>query len=268
MLQTSLLFSILYGVELIDVDISERLASHYRRALRSFIGLPNKVSNEVLDLLFPDFSFELFSLRRKHGFLCRSTRPCQTLASVFFLEDRVTSFPAGVGFSASLQGLLRQMNVEELTWTVDQGLASFGFAGKQNEIADGKWLKMVGARSTRFLTVVFGDRYLWHEFLSFAGGRSRACLRICLLTWTGSIGIAVGHKRGGGCPFCHQILDSRHPLLCGHPVGYQLELVSLARNKKWEELAGISLEVYFHFLFYFRPSVLSVDEGLLLDGGV
>ncbi len=82
-----------------------QLESHYRKALWSFIGLiPNRVSNNVLDLLFPDFSFLDLFLKRKHGFLCRMTSPSATLTPAFFLEDRTTkSFPAGFGFSAALR---------------------------------------------------------------------------------------------------------------------------------------------------------------------
>jgi hypothetical protein len=265
MLQTSLLFSVLYGIELLDVDISDQLASCYRGALRAFIGLPNKVSNEVLDLLFPEFSFELFFVRRKHGFLRRSALHVETLAAIFFMEDRVHSLPAGHGFSFNLQSHLRRMKVEELAWTVDKSLASFGLRARQEALSEAKWVKMAAARSTRFVAVVFGARQLWHDFLSVAAGRNRACLRACLLTWTGSIGVSVGHKPGGKCPFCPQTLDSRHPMLCGHPPGFQLELVAMARRKKWPALLRLTLDVYFRFLFFLRPSVLSEDEGMLVD---
>jgi hypothetical protein len=264
-LQTSLLFSVLYGIELLDVDISDRVAPCYRRAIRAFIGLPNRVSNEVIDLLFPVFSFEMFFVKRKHGFLCRASLRCEMLAAAFFLEDRVNSFPSGNGFSASLQQHLKRMNVEELSWTVETGLANFGFSARQDQLSDAKWVKLAGARSTRFVAVIFGDRQTWHDFLSAAEDRSRACLRACLFTWTGSIGASVGLKPGGKYPFCPQPLDSRRYMLCGHPIGYQLELVTKARQKEWPALLQTTLGVYFRFLFFLRPSVLSEDEGFFLD---
>jgi hypothetical protein len=264
MLQTSLLFSVLYGVELLDnFDISERLAMHYRKALRSFIGLPNRVSNNVLDLLFPDFSFEIFFLKRKHGFLRRMANPCNTLAPVFFMEDRGNSFPAGRGFSAELHFQLGKAGLEELIWSTEQDLAGFAFTSKQQQISDSKWVAMTGAKSTRFLAIVFGERSLWHEFLKVAGKKSRACLRICLVTWTGSIEASSSRQARRSCPFCAGVLDTRHFFLCGRGPVCQLELVTIAREKNWPSLLRVTLDIYFRYLFRLRPSVLSEDEEAL-----
>jgi hypothetical protein len=266
MLQSSLLFSVLYGVELLeDLDISSSLSLTYRKALRSFLGLPNKVSNDVLDLIFPDFSFPLFILKRKHGFLRRMVEPCSTLAPVFFLEDRLDGLSAGRGFSATLWELLRSADLEELIWSVDRDLANFGFDQEQDRISDSKWVKMAGSRSTRLLSVTFGERHLWREFLVFAAQHGRACLRIVMVTWTGCIEISTIGTSSRKCPFCNCALDSRHFLLCGKPAAFQLNLTTLARHTQWSALMRTTLDTYFRFLFRYRPSVLSADEARLFS---
>ncbi len=266
MLQTSLLFSVLYGVELLEnSSLPSELEVTYRKGLRAFIGIPNRVSNDVLDLLFPDFSFELFFLKRKQGFLRRMSQTCDTLASVFFLEDRITSFPAGRGFSFDLQQRLRATQLGELIWTTDQNLASFAFQERQSQISNAKWVRMAEARSTRFLVVVFGNRELWHEFVSFGADKSRSCLRICLLVWTGSIEVASGGQASRKCPFCSRYLDTRHYFTCEHPAAFQLEIVAMARHGQWAKLLQLTLNVYFRFLFRFRPSILLDEESCLLD---
>ncbi len=263
-LQTSLLFSVLYGIELLDnFEIADRLATHYRKAVRSFIGLPNRVSNNVLNLLFPEFSFDTFYLKRKHGYLRRMATPCNTMASVFFLEDRVSSFPTGRGFSASLQGQLAKLGLEELTWTTEKDLAEFALRSQLEQINASKWVAIAGAKSTRFLAVVFGERNIWHEFLRHASKMTRTCLRICLVTWTGSIEVSSSRQARRGCPFCGKVLDTRHFFLCENGPAYQLELVAMAREKKWPRLIRVTLDVYFRYLFRFRPSILTENEEFL-----
>jgi hypothetical protein len=266
LLQNSLLFSVLYGLELLESsELLVQLETHYRKGLRSFIGLPNRVSNNVLDLIFPDFSFLDLFLRKKHGFLRRMSCPSATLASAFFLEDRVESFPAGFGFSTTLRQELKKVDLEELIWDTDKNLAIFALSSKQDQVTNRKWVEMAGARSTRFLTVIFGDRALWHEFQRFAANVNRASLRACLLSWTGSIEVSSTRQARRRCPFCTQFLDTRHYFLCGRGAAHQLELVSLARNHKWSLLLRITFDVYFRFLFGLRPSILTDDEALLVD---
>jgi hypothetical protein len=266
LLQNSLLFSTLYGIEFVEnEDLVSELATMFRKGLRSFIGVPCRVSNDVLDLLFPDFSFDLFFLKRKHGFLRRMTQPCETLAAAFFLEDRTTSFPAGHGYSWDLQQALRRAHLEELTWTDEKALVNFAIKERQKALNDAKWVRLIGAKSTRFLGVVFGDWTLWHEFTTFVAQRSRASLRVCLVSWSGSIAISAGVPCLKSCIFCHEYLDTRHYFVCGKSPASQLELVSMARRKKWDSLLRATFHVYFRFLFHFRPSVLSSEEEQLLD---
>jgi hypothetical protein len=179
------------------------------------------------------------------------------------MEDRTSAFPAGRGFSAALQRQLDKVGLGELSWTVEKGLAAQAFAAKQAQISDSKWVEMARAKSTRFLVVIFHERGLWHEFLSYAGRKTRACLRICLVTWTGSIGVSSSRQTMRRCPFCSAVLDTRHYFLCENGPAYQLELVTLARGKKWPQLLRVSLDIYFRFLFRLRPSVLSEDEAFL-----
>jgi hypothetical protein len=216
-------------------------------------------------LVFPDFSFLDLFLKKKHGFLRRMSCPSTTLASAFFLEDRVECFPAGVGFSATLRLELKKVGLEELIWDTDKNLATFALSSKQDQVIKRKWAEMAGARSTRFLSVVFGDGTLWHEFQSFAASINRASLRVCLLTWTGSIEVSSTRQTRRRCPFCSQVLDTRHYFLCGRGAAHQLELVSLARNHKWSLLLRITFDIYFRFLFGLRPSILTDDEAFLVD---
>jgi hypothetical protein len=268
LLQNSLLFSVLYGIELLDTsELLVQLETQYRKALRAFIGLPNRVSNNVLDLLFPDFSFLGLFLKKKHGFLRRMTSSSATLAPAFFLEDRTKSFPAGVGFSAEFRQELEKAGLEELIWDTDRALASFALSSNQDQVNCKKWVEMAGARSTRFLVIIFGERSLWHEFQTFAANINRASLRICLLSWTGSIEVSSTRQARRRCPFCHQTLDTRHYFLCGREAAYQLELVSLARNRKWPKLIRITFDIYFRFLFGLHPSVLTDDEAFLVEWG-
>jgi hypothetical protein len=266
LLQNSLLFSVLYGLELLDSsEILVQLESQYRKALRSFIGLPNRVSNNVLDLLFPNFSFIDLFLKRKLGFLRRMTLPSGTLAPAFFLEDRTNSFPDGVGFSAELRQELGKVGLEELIWDTDKNLAAFALSSKQDQVNNRKWVEVAGARSTRFLAVIFGDRSLWHKFQIFAAKINRASLHICLLSWTGSIEVSSTRQARRRCPFCTQALDTRHYFLCGREAAYQLELVSLARNREWQYLLQVTFAAYFRFLFGLRPLILTDDQAFLVD---
>jgi hypothetical protein len=135
----------------------------------------------------------------------------------------------------------------------------------QDQINNRKWVEMAGARSTRFLAVVFGDSSLWHEFQTFAAKINRASLCTCLLSWTGSIEVSSTRQARRRCPFCNQVLDTRHYFLCGREAAHQLELVSLAWNRQWPRLLRITFDIYFCFLFGLRPSVLTDDEAVLVD---
>jgi hypothetical protein len=86
-----------------------------------------------------------------------------------------------------------------------------------------------------------------------------------LIVWTGSTEVSIVQHVSRKCPFCHQHLDSRHYFLCGNQTAYQLSIVAMAREKQWEALLKISVDTYFRYLFRLRPSILSEDEGLLLD---
>jgi hypothetical protein len=143
MLQDSLLFSILYGSEFVDGHrLAEKLDPLYRKALRAYIGLPNQVSNNVLSLLFPRFSFKTLFLKKKCSYLQRMTLPSPTLASVFFVEDRTEGFPKNQGFSADLKTELATIGVEELAWNSDKGLTTHALAAYQLSQRDKGWTSM------------------------------------------------------------------------------------------------------------------------------
>jgi hypothetical protein len=59
----------------------------YKKGLSSFLGVPTRVSN---DLLFPDFGFDFFVASRELGFLWQQVQHSDTLAAVILLKDRVS----------------------------------------------------------------------------------------------------------------------------------------------------------------------------------
>jgi hypothetical protein len=264
-LQNSLLFSTLYGSELLNVhQLSCNLEPIFRKALRSYLGLPNQVSNNVLLSLFPDFSVKGLLLKKKCGFLRRMVAPCPTLASVFFIEDRVSSFPRDEGFSFGLRSDLATVGLEELSWSTDKTLVSHAIRHYNDTLAETAWRELSVAKSTRFLCVVFGDLATWHSFLTHAAAVNLASLRLALLTWTGSIGISVTKKKVSFCPFCRARLDSKHYLLCHQEPGFQLLLTSQARNGDFSLVLRYTISTFFRFMFRLRPSILSAEEASTL----
>ncbi len=265
-LQSSLLFSVFYGSEFLPgEDLAARVTPIYHKALRSYIGLPPCVSNAALNLIFPEFSFRFLFLKKKCGFLRRTTQVTPTLAAAFFMEDRVVSFPEGRGFSAELQQDLAREKLGELVGTLDKGLVNFALSNFQEEIANRNWGEMVGAKSTRFLCTVFGDQGSWQRFLAAAAARNLSALRIVLLTWTGSLGVAVTKGKVHSCPCCRQRLDARHYFLCGQESGFQLVLTALARRLCPSSILQFTFLIYFKFLFRFRPTILHDEEVLLFE---
>jgi hypothetical protein len=265
-LQQSLLFSVLYGLEFEEWGNScQQFETVYFKALRSYLGVPTHVSNHVLSLLFPEFSMRFLYLKKKHGFMRRMLRPCRTLASVFFLHDRATSFPGASGFCYDLHVALKAAGVEELIWTTDTGLASMALEGCQSQWSDETWRLMVQAKSTRFLCSVFGSRSAWYDFLCFVSTKGLFAVRICLLSWTGSLGVALMKHKVNSCPFCRGYLDSRHYFMCSKPISHQLTVISAARNSRFAELWSLTLNMYFSFSGRFRLAPFAEEEAYLFN---
>jgi hypothetical protein len=265
-LKVSLLLSTLYGVEFArDYDLHRDLAVAFRKGLRSFIGIPPRVSNDVLDMLFPGFNFGHFILKKKLGFLRRSLSPTDTLAAIFFLEDRGSEFPAGKGFSADLQAMLTVVGLPELVFCEDKTTAHRALDELAEMDALVAWERMRAAKSTSFLCSVFSCP---HEFFLAALAASRvnvASLRIFLLMWTGSVAIHLFGSHERVCRFCSEPLSSRHFFGCQLDVCQHLQFIVLARNRQFPELVRLTCRAFFLFVFRSKPSILSPEEGALAE---
>ncbi len=247
-LMTSLLLSTLYGIEFAsDKDTILSLEVAFRKGLRSHLGVPPRVSNDCLALLFPQFSFASFVLKRKLGFLRRSLLPSDTLASVFFLEDRAVDFPAGHGFSADLLSLLRVFGLPELVNCDSKADVCRVFEEELSKESVLCWERLRGAKSTEFMCKVFGDPILFYEAALFASALSPTALRVFLLMWTGSVSIHLFGSHERVCRFCQGHLDSRHYFGCTFDTCQFLQLIVLARNRQFEHLVRITCSHYFTF---------------------
>ncbi len=265
-LQDSLLFSVLYGSEFVNSPkLAEQVELAYRNAVRSYIGVPTQVSNHVLSLLFPGFSVLQLLLKKKCGYLQRMWQSCPTLAPVFFVEDRVTDFPRDFGFSSDLKNELAEAGLLELTWATEKDLVSHALATFQDKMKSRWWSGMVTAASTRFLCITFGELDCWVDFVRAAAARDLATLRIVLLTWTGSVGLAATKQKVRVCPLCSKRLDAKHGLLCGQGPGYQLELTSRVRSRDWDYTLRRTACAYFRLLTRLRPTPLSPDEAAIWE---
>jgi hypothetical protein len=261
---TSLLLSSLYGVEFVkDKTVIQSFDVSFRKGLRSFLGVPSKVSNDCLSVLFPGFSFEHFVLKRKWGFLNRTLAPSDTLAAILFVEDRAVDFPEGHGFSADFLALLKVFGLPELVYCdlkADVARTLELEATKESILC---WECMSRAKSTGFLCSVFGSPSQFFEAALWASTINLSALRIFLLMWTGSVAIQVFGSNERSCRFCSESLDSRHFFGCSFDTCHYLQLIVLARNGQYEKVVRFTNECYFSFLFRSKPLVLSEEELVL-----
>jgi hypothetical protein len=263
-LKVSLLLSTLYGVEFVRrKDLAEQLDLSFRKGFRSFLGVPPRVSNDVLFLLFPSFSFSSFILSRKLGFLRRSLGPSDTLAAVWFLEDRLADFPSGVGFSSELKALLDAFGLPELINCDEKSVVNRALQESHEKDVLLAWERMKVAKSTSFLCSVFADGVGFFQAARAASSVNLATLRIFLLMWTGSVYIHLFGAHQRFCQFCGRALDTRHFFSCSLDVCQHLQLVVWARNGKFPELIQFTSEAYFQFVFRVKPVVLTEEESLL-----
>ncbi len=265
-LKTSLLLSCLYGVEFaVDRNLPEVLSASFRKGLRSYIGVPNRVSNDLLFLLFPGFSFGNFILSRKLGFLRRSLRPSDTLAAVWFLEDRLVDFPSGVGFSSDLRDLLSYFGLPELVNCDEKSTVNWALREAHETEVLLAWERMRVAKSTSFLCTVFPDPVVFFQAATAASSINLAMLRIFLVMWTGSVFIHLFGAHQRSCPICREPLISKHFFGCDFDVCRHLQLIVWARNGLFSDLIRFTSASYFSFLARVKPTVLSEEEALLLD---
>jgi hypothetical protein len=256
----------LYGIEFVrDKGLAAQLDLSFRKGLRSFFGIPPRVSNDVLFLLFPNFSFEAFILRRKLGFLRRSLRPSDTLAALWFLEDRAVDFPSGVGFSAELRHLLSGVGLPELIFCDEKSTANRALQESHAKDVMLAWERMRAAKSTSFLCTVFSDADNFYQAALAASSVNLASLRIFLLMWTGSVHIHVFGAHQRICRMCGGALDAIHFFGCDFDVCSHLQLIVWARNARFEELLQFTASAYFRYLFKVKPVVISEEESLVLD---
>ncbi len=265
-LVTSLLLPTLYGIEFAnDRALVQSLEISFRKGFRSFLGVPTRVSNDCLSLLFPGFSFETWVLCRKLGFLRRSTSPSDTLAAVWFLEDRASSYPAGFGFSAGLLTWLSSFGLLELINCDAKADVLRTLAGDVEKDFVLCWERMKVAKSTKFLSSVFSGPSNFFQAVVFASTINIAALRIFLLMWTGSVSIHLFGAHERTCRFCSGSLDSRHYFGCHFDTCDFLQLIVLARNEQFAELVRITCNAYFYFLFRSKPAVLEAEEHLVYE---
>ncbi len=196
---------------------------------------------------------------------CGNGNHVPRLLHFFFVEDRVESYPTNQGFSAELQKELGTIGLEEISWSLGKNLTAQPLDHFQEADESRMWAEMMVARSTRFLCVTFGDSNPRHRFVSLAASHSLTVLRIVLVTWTGSVGIAISKRKVQFCPFCRARLDGKHDFMCGENPGFQLTLTSYARNSDFKSVLRHNFSVYFRFLFRLRPSVLSQEEANIFD---
>ncbi len=244
--KVSLLLSTLYGVEFVkDLKMASALCTSFRKGFRSFLGVPPRVSNDLLFILFPGFSFESFILRRKWGFLYRSMNPSDTLASVFFLVDRADDFPLGQGFSSNLLSLFRDFGVPELINCADKGLMARALDEEHLKESTLCWERMSRAKSTSFLCSVFSSPINFFDAAQVASAINLSALRIFILMWTGSVSIHLFGAHERTCRFCHLPLESRHYFGCQFDPCQFLQLVVLARNRHFAEVVRMTLNSFF-----------------------
>jgi hypothetical protein len=256
----------LYGIEFAkDRNLAGQLDASFRKGFRSFLGVPPRVSNDVLFLLFPNFNFSAFILRRKLGFLRRSLRPSDTLASVWFLEDRSTDFPSGVGFSSELLELLRVSGLPELINCDEKSVVDRALRESHGVDVLLAWERMKVAKSTSFLCSVFSDSVNFFRAALAASSVNLATLRVFLLMWTGSVHIHVFGAHQRQCPLCARPLDTKHFFGCDFGVSHHLQLIVWARNELFPDLLSFTARSYFQFVLRLKPVVLAEEEQLLCD---
>ncbi len=267
-LKSSLLLSTLYGIEFgKDVRLAEALGVHFRRGLRSFLGVPSRVSNDFLSMLFPGFSFEGFLVKRKVGFLRRMLGPSDTLAAVLFLEDRVVDFPRKLGFSAELLTLLTSLGIPDLVYACEKGDVARVLGHESEKEGLLAWERMRVATSTAFLCTVFSSpKELFHCLLAVSSINLNA-LRIFLLMWSGSVGLQVLGTHERVCRFCSQSLSTKHYFGCDFDTCRHLQLIVAARNGKFGDVIRYTMQAYFAFYFRSRPCILSEEELFLAEAG-
>jgi hypothetical protein len=263
-LQVSLLFSSLYGIEFVtDKHLGENLAVVFRKGLRSFLGVPSRVSNDFLLMLFPDLSFDFFIAKRKLGFLRRTLNPSETYAAIFFLLDRAEDFPKGVGFSSDLLAFLGHLGLPELIYADDKATVHRALAVAQEQELILAWERMRTAKSTAFLCTVFSSPAVLFEALLAASAINLSTLRVFILMWTGSAAIHLFGEHVRTCRLCSCPLDSRHFFGCDFDVCRHLQYIVLVRNGRYLDLIRLTCQAYFVFLFRFKPIVLQEEEDLL-----
>jgi hypothetical protein len=265
-LKSSLLLSTLYGVEFVaDIQLASTLAVHFRRGLRSFIGVPPRVSNDFLSCLFPNFSFELFFAKRKVGFLRRMLNPSDTLAAVLFLADREVDFPQNHGFSADLLSLLTSLGIPELAYACEKGEVTYVLQQEFEKESLLLWERMRAAKSTAFLCTVFSCPRDVFRCLLFASAINLSAFRIFLLMWSGSAFLHVLGAHERNCPFCSSPLSTQHGFGCAFDVCEHLRLIVAAHNEKFDEIVRVTTQAFFSIYFRLRPCTLSEEELLLCD---
>jgi hypothetical protein len=265
-LSSSLLLSTLYGVEFAsNSGLAADLSSSFRRGIRSFFGVPSRVSNDFLFMLFPDFCFDLFIAKRKLGYLRRMSEPTDTLAAAFFLADRTEDFPRGFGFSSDLLAFLADLGVPELAFCCDKADVARSLAVELEKAQLLAWERMRAMKSTAFLCTVFSCPKELFSCLLVASSINKAAIRIFLLMWSGSVYISLFGAHSRLCPLCNLPLTTQHFFGCDFSIGDHLSLIVAVRNERLEEVVRYTIQAYFSFCYRCSPRIVTEEEALLHD---
>jgi hypothetical protein len=216
-------------------------------------------------MLFPGFSFELFFVKRKVGFLRRMLNPSDTLAAVMFLVDRESDFPQNRGFSAELLSLLSSLGIPELAYACEKGEVALALAHEHEKESLIAWDRMRKAKSTAFLCTVFSCPRDLFQCLLYASSINLTALRIFLLMWSGAANLHFLGVHERSCRICSLPLSTQHGFGCEFGVCEHLRMIVAVRNGKYDDVVRATIEAFFNLFFRLRPCILSEEEQLLLE---
>jgi hypothetical protein len=121
------------------------------------------------------------------------------------------------------------------------------------------------AKSTSFLCSVFPDPLSFFEAALTASSVSLSALRIFILMWTGSASFHLFGSHERVCRLCGEILDSRHYFGCTFDICQHLQLIVMARRKRFPDLVCFTMNRFFAFLWRSKPTILSEEEAFIYE---
>lgn len=249
-LGNSLLFSIpqYYAPLFCDFTVVSKLNKIFLKSVRSFIGLPNGVSNNLVSLLFPELDMNFLFVKAKLNFLTTMSKHSPTVFPLAPVYDRCVLFPRERGFSFALGNWLSDFGVPDLIDGIDSKkmMKELLFVSRAQRAAT--WSEMSEASSTSFLCEVFCTLPNFDDFVLENARISSGFLRLSLLIWTGNLMLAQKPPRRS-CPFCPlQTFTAYHFFSCPRLSMFDLEFFfDMARAGKSVFILQRTLERYLEF---------------------